>query len=204
MLVIGNGESRSNIDLNKFNCQKIGCNAIHRDHAVRHIVCVDRKMVCEAIDKGVNSNSIIYTRQDWFLDFADQKNIKEVPVLPYVGNERVDSPINWGSGPYAVLLAAKLVSSLKYQDNVHMIGFDLYGTKDGKINNIYKDTKNYNLSIKKAVDPRYWIYQISKVFETFPNVKFFVYVENNWKIPDSWKLRNVHITNINCISYDIT
>ena len=48
MLVIGNGESRCDINLSEINTTKIGCNAIVRDFFVDHLVCVDRRMVDEA------------------------------------------------------------------------------------------------------------------------------------------------------------
>ena len=53
MLVIGNGESRENIDLNKINTTKVGCNAIMRDFFVDHLICVDRRMVEESISLGL-------------------------------------------------------------------------------------------------------------------------------------------------------
>ena len=52
MLVIGNGESRKDIDISAFNETKVGCNAIIRDFFVDHLVCVDRRMVKEALTKN--------------------------------------------------------------------------------------------------------------------------------------------------------
>ena len=66
MLVIGNGESRKDINLSNINMKKVGCNAIHRDHYVDHLVCVDRRMVQEDEQNRYHQNSKIYTRQDWF------------------------------------------------------------------------------------------------------------------------------------------
>ena len=63
MLIIGNGESRKNIDVDAINDTKIGCNAILRDYLVEHLICVDRKMVREAITAKYKSN--IYTRNNW-------------------------------------------------------------------------------------------------------------------------------------------
>ena len=37
MLVIGNGESRLQVDLDKIDICKIGCNAIRRDYEVDHL-----------------------------------------------------------------------------------------------------------------------------------------------------------------------
>lgn len=176
-LVIGNGESR--LDLNLTNIlttiTSIGCNAIYRDHQVDHLVCVDRRMVKEAKQRHPN----IYTRKDWSQHF----NVGTVPDLPYTGVKRQDDPWHWGSGPYSVLLGATLFKQ------IHMIGFDLY-SKSSTVNNVYKNTANYSSSDQRAVDPSYWIYQISKVFETFPD-KYFTVYNNNWIIPESWKMNNV-------------
>ena len=49
MLVIGNGASRKDIPLDKIYQQKIGCNAIFRDHYVQHLVCCDKRMVKQAL-----------------------------------------------------------------------------------------------------------------------------------------------------------
>jgi len=190
MLVIGNGESRHGIDLDLISEHKIGCNAIHRDFKIDHLICVDRRMVQEAIDEGVNYNSIVYTRSDWAGDYMKQhKRIREVPELPYVGNDRWDEPFQWGSGPYAVLLGAKLSTE------VNLIGFDLFSTTD-TINNIYKDTKGYDVGTKRPVDPRYWIHQIGKVFEIYSKRKFTIYQKDNWDIPKAWKYPNVSLDNI--------
>ena len=187
MLVIGNGESRKGINIDLLAGPKIGCNAIYRDFKVQHLVCVDKRMMSEVIDAGVNNDSLIYTRKDWYSQF-NLKRIRTVPRLPYAGMDRPDNPIHWGSGPYAVLLGA-----LKSKErNIRMIGFDLYSS-DNKINNIYKSTKNYEAAEKSAIDPRYWIYQIGKVFECFPLVNFTVYQEDDWKMPKSWKHPHVKV-----------
>ena len=120
MLVIGNGESRKGIDLNKHFDTKIGCNAVHRDYHVDHLICVDRRMVQQAIDANVNETSIVYTRSDWIDSYKNKQKVKQVPKLPYNGKERWDEPFQWGSGPYAVLLAAGLAKEVK------LLGFDLF------------------------------------------------------------------------------
>jgi len=200
MLVIGNGESRLGIDLDQIKDTKVGCNALYRDHYVRHLVCVDRRMVQEAIDARYNQDSIIYTRTDWQGYFKNTRHLRAVPELPYVGNERWDEPFQWGSGPYAVLLGAKMAN--KDLEVVRLIGFDLYGNADGKTNNIYKDTQNYNAGDKRAVDPRYWIHQIGMVFKCFPKVKFVVYQPTDWKLPKAWNYPNVTVDSISNIYYN--
>ena len=197
MLIIGNGESRRDIDLDSLNCTKIGCNAILRDTKVNHLVCVDKPMLREAVNNLYNKDAKVYTRKNLFVQYRLEKNIRMVPDLPYAGSERPDDPIHWGSGPYAVLLAAKLAT-----DNIHLLGFDLY-SKDDKVNNIYKDTANYSLAHKSAVDPRYWIYQIGKVFECYPKIQFTIYQEPGWELPKAWNYSNVKVDTISNIYYNI-
>jgi hypothetical protein len=180
MLAIGNGESRKRLSLTK---HAVGCNALHRDFEVDHLICVDRRCLLEALQSSNTKSTKIYTRKEWIGTVKDTR-VQLVPELPYQGNNRADDPWHWGSGPFAVLLAAQL------DNTVEIIGFDLYG-KNNLVNNIYKDTKNYSQSDKKSVDPSYWIYQISKIFQCYPDKYFTVYNDRDWSLPESWNLANV-------------
>lgn len=190
MLVIGNGESRISIDINKIQEPKIGCNAIYRDYHVDHLICVDRRMVQEALANDVNQTSYVYTRDNWIKQFNSLR-VRSVPPLPYKGTQRWDEPFQWGSGPYAVLLSAKLCKG----STVRLIGFDLHSTTS-TVNNIYKGTSNYDKEDKRPVDPRYWIHQIGKVFELYRKRNFIIYQTDNWSLPDNWKLPNVSVDNV--------
>lgn len=182
MIAVGNGESRKHLNLNSKN-NIVGCNALHRDVPINHLVCVDRRCVQEALKSSNCTNTKIYTRPEWVGYFNDPRVCK-VPPLPYQGTARPDEPFQWGSGGYAILLAATM------SDNIELIGFDLW-SKDSKINNVYKGTPNYNSADSHRVDPSYWIYQISKVFECFPDKYFTVYNNDDWSMPSSWKKANV-------------
>lgn len=189
-LVIGNGESRSAINLSEFSKDYItvGCNAIHRDFTVDHLVCCDARMVREALENPSTDNSQIYVREDWhqyFRKILKNKHVQVVPNIPYQGSKRPDNPIHWGSGPYAVLVAAGLGTG-----SVSLLGFDLYGNQS-LVNNIYKDTNNYKGSQTSAVDPSYWVYQISKVFDSFPETTFNIINKPLWKMPAEWQKNNV-------------
>ena len=197
MIVLGNGESRQIIDLEKLERPIVGCNAIHRDFKTDYLICCDKRMMKEALDANANDYSLVYTRPDWFDQF-NTKRVRELPGLPYAGFERPDLPIHWGSGSYAVVIGAMYTKTKQ----VHMLGFDLYGI-DGKTNNVYKDTPNYNVSEKSAVDPNYWIYQIGKVFEYYPKIKFTIYQLEGWQRPKQWKKSNVKVDNISNIYYNI-
>jgi len=192
MYVFGNGESRTSIDIDKLDGPKVGCNAIHRDYHMDHLVCADRRMVKEAID--TNTQTKIYTRTEWAPMFKG--TVRSVPPLPYKGTERWDEPFQWGSGPYAVLIASMYTTD----KCVNLIGFDLW-SRSNKINNMYKDTPNYQNADYRAVDPRYWIHQIGMVFKCFPNTQFIIYQED-WELPETWKYPNVTVDNISNISYN--
>jgi hypothetical protein len=101
----------------------------------------------------------------------------------------MDDPWHWGSGPYAVLLAAI------NHDDIGIVGMDLY-SKNGLVNNVYKDTDNYLKSNKPKVDPSYWIYQLGKIFECYPTKNFTIYQDPDWKIPDQWVMPNIKVIGI--------
>jgi hypothetical protein len=192
MYVFGNGESRTSVNIDNLIGTKIGCNAIYRDYMMDHLICVDRRMVQESLDKNANQNSYIYTRQDWISQF-EAARLRTVPKLPYSGSERWDEPFQWGSGPYAVLLAAKLCK----KETVHLVGFDLYSNTN-TVNNVYKDTNNYDSSDKRAVDPRYWVHQIGMVFSCYTKIQFVVH-NDDFKLPKSWNLPNVLLDTISSL-----
>lgn len=193
-LVIGNGESRRGIDISSFeNHTLIGCNALHRDIYVHHLICCDQRMVREAVDNPMTANTTIYVRDLWYHYFRKirkNKNISPLPELPYQGDKRHDKPIHWNSGPYAVLLAALLDHK-----QISMIGFDLYSTND-RVNNVYKGTDNYSHPDARPVDPAYWKYQIGKIFEYFPDIEFVIYNHSLWKIPQEWQKENVQLLSL--------
>ena len=189
-LVIGNGESRRNLDLVSLKIDNIliGCNAIHRDITVDHLVCCDRRMVEEAVQNPDTANTDIYVREDWFKYYRKiqkLKNIKQVPALPYQGEAKRDQPDHWGSGGYAVLVAAELGF-----ENISLAGFDLY-SKNNKVNNIYKGTNNYAAPDSHSIDYNYWVYQVSKVFEHYSNITFTIINESTWTMPLEWQKNNV-------------
>ena len=66
-IVIGNGESRAEVNLSQFVNQynMIGCNAVHRDVAVNHLVCCDKRMIEESIESPNTINTKIYVRKDY-------------------------------------------------------------------------------------------------------------------------------------------
>lgn len=189
-VVIGNGESRLSVDLENYkeHYTLIGCNAIHRDLIVDHLICCDRRMAEEATNNINTKDTKIYVRESWhhyFRKIKKNKNVLLLPNLPYVGESKKDQPDHWGSGGYAILLAA----NLGFKD-VELIGFDLY-PKDETVNNVYKDTSNYAKAGSQAVDYSFWVYQISQIFKHYPNTTFIIRNNRYWNFPNDWKKDNV-------------
>jgi len=188
-LVIGNGESRRQIDVSTYTDHSlIGCNAIHRDLNVNHLICCDRRMAEESVNNVNTKDTEIYVRDHWhhyFRKIRKNKNINLLPTVPTKGELKKDQADHWGSGGYAVLLSAVLG-----HQEVSMIGFDLYSI-DHSVNNIYKGTVNYARVGSQAVDHSYWVYQIESVFIYYPNTTFVIYNRPDWKMPPEWRKNNV-------------
>lgn len=194
-LVLGNGESRRCVDLNllKDKFAFIGCNGIHRDITVDHLVCCDQRMIVESLKNESTKNSLIYVRAMYYRQYRKiqkQKNVRLLPEVPTTGQNKRDDPTHWGSGPYAVLVA----SVLGFQ-NITLLGFDLYGNKE-KVNNIYKNTPNYSKGDTRAVDHSFWLYQIQQVFLTHPETNYKIVNISDWAMPSEWKKDNITFENI--------
>lgn len=188
-LVIGNGESRRHVDISAYTDHVlIGCNALHRDLNVNHLICCDRRMAEEAVNNPNTQDTEIYVREHWhhyFRKIRKNKNINLLPEVPTRGELKKDQAEHWGSGGYAVLLAAVL----DHQE-VTLVGFDLYPI-DRAVNNMYKGTMNYAREGSQAVDPSYWIYQIGSIFMYYPNIKFVIHNRQGWTMPEEWRKNNV-------------
>lgn len=192
-IVIGNGESRKPIDIQKLTGRiiLIGCNAIHRDAIVDHLICVDNRMVEEAVSNINTCETKIYVRPssyNLFHNVKNQKNILLVPPIPNQSTDRIDQPRNWGSGSFALLVASQLPKINK----IYLLGFDLYGI-NSFVNNFYKNTKNYSDEQSHAINPDYWIRQSLKIFKLNPDKEFVIINQPAWKIPDQWRLSNVRV-----------
>jgi len=192
-LIIGNGESRKNLDLSPYlkSFISVGCNAIHRDYITDHLVCCDQKMAQESLQNPNLTSTKIYTRQRWMnTNLRYMGNLNPLPDLPVNGDTKPDDDFNWGSGPYAVLLGCHLSSE------VVLLGFDLY-SNDDLVNNVYKGTANYSREDSHSVDPAFWIYQISRLFDHFQNHNFICLNHDSWTPPDSWRKGNVRFRDHN-------
>lgn len=189
-VVFGNGESRKHFNTKNLakSVALIGCNAIHRDMVVDHLICCDRRMAEEATNNPQTKSTAIYVREDWVRYYRKIKkcrNVHALPDLPYTGNEKADQPQHWGSGCYATLLAAKL-----NYNNIMLVGFDLYSSNN-LVNNIYKGTPNYSAKDSDPVDYSFWVYQMAKIFYHYRDRTFTLVNIPGWDIPKEWNAKNV-------------
>jgi hypothetical protein len=121
-LVIGNGESRKQIDLNLFKRDEweiYGCNALYREFVPDHLVILDSPMREEFEQSSVKIANVHY--------------IENIPEYEPMMN----------SGVIAILIA------MRTHSEIHLIGFDLEDS-GGRVNNIYNDTENYYNSNKES------------------------------------------------------
>ena len=146
VFVIGNGTSRTGIDLSIL--QKYGaiyaCNAVYREFDPDYLVAVDVKMILEINRaKYQYKNPNVWTNKNRAYESMHRLNFFEKSK-------------GWSSGPTALWLA----SSHKPK-TVYILGFDFKGLGgNGKmLNNIYADTPNYKRSSDSATYHGNWLRQ---------------------------------------------
>jgi len=149
--VIGNGISRLDIDLEKIDGKTYGCNLLYETFQPDVLVAVDAKVANRIQNLDYCKTHILYTRE------------------PKSDSGAIKIEKNWGysSGPVAITLAC--------QDNpryVYMIGFDLKGTAQGKLNNVYADRENYKTSDMDETHYGNWIQQVQQIMKDYPQIKF--------------------------------
>ena len=183
---IGNGESRSGFNLDKLKPfgTLYGSNAVFRDFEVDHLICCDRRMAMETVQKHYKRT--VYTRKDWY-SFFPYDNFRQLPELPWEETEKHTQSFHMGSGLHSVNVALQNNHPI-----IILIGHDFWGTKS-KHNNLYKGTENYADVIAPAIDPSFWIKQFVMFFKIF-NKTQFVFCQPNitqWQKPIGWGKDNL-------------
>ena len=158
--IIANGESRKDFDYNRLWSygKVIGINAIYREKPkIDYLVGVDIQMMNEVGDAEYRDCEVwtyprTQIRHGYFQRFTQDKG--------------------WSSGPTATHLALE-----KKFKEVYILGMDFCGIKkEGKeklrINNIYKNTKNYRDDKKEATFHGNWENQMRKNCMSSPQTRF--------------------------------
>lgn len=126
--VIGNGESRKNIDIDRVKGIKIGCNGIYLHNKVDYICAMD-KFWRDKIEKECNIPLI--SRK---INQASQMNLQM-----YDGKWK-DIQCRFRGYCSGITALDFICSIANKDDEIYLIGFD-FDYNGEKLNHIYKDTK---------------------------------------------------------------
>lgn len=174
--VIGNGTSRSEVDLPALmNYGTVyGCNAQYREYSPHYLIAVDVKMIKEIVKTGYHLKHPVWTNPN--------RAVKEIPGLNIISPHR-----GWASGPTALWLAARN----KYK-KIFILGFDYQGIA-GKVNNIYAGTANYKKPEDKATYYGNWLNQTKRVIREHKQTKFYRVIQPESFVPPELEpLDNLH------------
>lgn len=219
--VIGNGESRQDVDLNEIKSKGkvFGCNAIYRDFSPDVLVCVDNKIIFEVIKSGYCKNgncafsdwsefpsemyesfqtggmsiSVKYGEEGSRFSIFGNDVEDETIYIVWLNDEKIipfENEQRYGAGSNAIQMA-----SSDKPEIIYLLGFDIY-SKDGKMNNIFKDTECYNSSNSSSKSPDKWIQEMNTIFTENPLISF-IRVSNEDNNPVEWDNTN----NIKRVSY---
>ena len=181
--VLGNGTSRKEINNQKLKNYGVvyGCNALYREFAPDHLVCVDTKMITEINDAQYQHKHNVWSNRN--------KLTERTPNV-----KLMDPNKGWSSGHTALLLA----SQHGYK-TIYILGFDYVGIGENKefVNNIYAGSKNYKGTKDRATYYGNWQRQTMMCINQFPRTKYYrIQKSKNDYVPDHLKdLSNLsHIT----------
>ena len=183
--VLGNGTSRK--DINHHNLKRYGtvygCNALFREFAPDHLICVDTKMVTEINDAQYQHKHNVWSNRN--------KLTERTP-----GIKIIDPNKGWSSGPTALMIASQHGHKV-----IYIMGFDYVGIgeQQEKVNNIYAGTKNYKGVNDRATYYGNWQRQTMMCINQFPKTKYYRILKSmNDYIPDHLK----DLTNLSHITVD--
>ena len=151
--VLGNGRSRSVIDLNKLRPYgKIyGCNALYREFVPDVLVAADRAISEQIQRSGYSQQHVFYTRKP----------------ISGLGGLRVQQEYwRYSSGPMALAL-----SCIDRHRMIYMLGFDL-GSNNDRFNNVYADTEFYKRSSDRSTYAGNWVKQVIRVTKDYADCEF--------------------------------
>ena len=181
--VLGNGESRKGIDINdlKKHGTVFACNGVYRTDKPDFLIAVDPKMVLEIAESDYPVHNKVYS------NFNAQYN-KNPKILENV--QWFKPSLGWSSGPTALRMACD--HGFK---EIYILGFDYQGVNDSsaknrfKVNNLFKDTRNYKKGNEQATFFGNWMNQTKKCLQDFKDVQFHRVIPTGWFKPKDieWK-----------------
>ena len=181
--VLGNGESRKGIDINdlKEKGTVFACNGVYRTHQPHFLVAVDPKMILEIAETDYMLHNKVWS------NFNAQYN-KNPKIMDHV--QWFKPSLGWSSGPTALRMACD--HGFK---EIYILGFDYQGLSENekknrfKVNNLFKDTRNYKKGNEQATFFGNWMNQTKKCLQDFKDVRFHRVIPTGWYQPKdlAWK-----------------
>ena len=156
--IIGNGESRKDIDIDRIKGLKVGCNGIYLHNKV-DLLCAMDKFWRDKISKESDIPLISRLHNTAFqntLELFDKK--WQNTTCPYRG--------------YCSGITALDYICFNYKEDIYLIGFDFDYTGD-KVNHIYKDTKFHPSSDKPAQSESLFLKQCMDTIKRYPRHTFY-------------------------------
>lgn len=163
--IIGNGESRKEINIDKIQGLKVGCNGIYLHNSVDYICAMDK--------------------------FWRDKIVKEcsIPLISRIHNTAFQKTLelydkSWQNTKCYYRGYCSGITALDYictyfKDDIYMIGFD-FDYEGEKVNHIYKDTPNHPKSDRPAQNENIFLNQFIETYKRYPRHKI-VWVTNSKK-----------------------
>lgn len=155
--VIGNGNSRANINLEdlKSHGTIYGCNAMYREFEPDYLVAVDTKMIIEINKSGYQKNHEVWTNPN--------KAYNKFSGFNYFSPSK-----GWSSGPTALHLASE-----HKNNEIYILGFDYVGLENNtKVNNLYAGTFNYKKPHDGATYHGNWLKQTCITCQKFAKKRY--------------------------------
>ena len=179
--IIGNGESRKDIDIDRIRGMKVGCNGIYLHNKV-DLICAMDKFWRDKISSETNIPLLSrYHNTAWQNKLELYEGKWKNTNCPYRG---------YCSG----ISALDYISSLGKND-IYLIGFD-FGYKGDKVNHIYKDTKFHPPSNRPAQNETIFLRQFIQTIKRYPRVKY------TWVTDSNFSLKEFILYRINKITVD--
>lgn len=153
--VIGNGESRKGIDINRLknHGKVIGCNAIYRDHQPDQLVTADPDMAMEIFSSTYIDDHKVFT------PYRDIKKLHKNFVL-------ITDRKRFCAGIKACLIALD-----DHASRIYLVGHDL-GSINGLVNNCYKNTPCYKKNWEDDDSADIHIPQYISLIKSYRGIEF--------------------------------
>lgn len=151
--IIGNGESRKDINISKINGMKVGCNAIYLYEKV-DLICAMDKFWRDKIIKETTTPLLSRKINNSF----------QTTLQIYDGQWKNTNCLYRGYCSGTTALDYILHT---YNDDVYLIGFDFDYTGE-YVNHIYKDTKNHPKSNRPAQNENIFLNETLEIVKRYP------------------------------------